>query len=262
MRRAHSVVLLAAILLAAIPSALAARQVEPPEPSAEPPADAPRRPPQRREPPNVFISPFGEPFHDATGAPYVAADWFHRADADGDGRLTRTEFLADGDRFFRRLDTNGDGVIDGFEIQAYEADVAPEILPRIGSLRAGEGQDQALFHDRNGGVQRNGGRDGREGGGDRGGGSGGRLTASDKVYSGAGVYGVMNEPEPVQACDTDLDGRVTLAEWRAKAARRFALLDAKAVGWLTLDALPKTYVQQVREKVEAARAKEAERKKP
>ena len=149
-------------------------------------------------------------------------------------------------------------MIDGFEIRAYEDRVAPEILPRIGGLRAGEGQDSALFHDRNGGVGREGAHGERNSaaGAERGG-SPGRITASDTTFSGAGALGVLNEPEPVQACDTDLDGRVSLLEWRAKAARRFALLDPKGLGWLTLETLPKTYVQQEREKAAAKRAKAA-----
>ena len=251
MRRAPAALVTAAWLGVA---GTAAAQVEPP---AEAPAQAPRRPP-RREPPNIFISPSGEPFHGAAEAPYAAADWFRRADADGDGRLTRAEFLADADRFFRQLDTDGDGVIDGFEIRAYEDRVAPEILPRIGGLRANEGQDRNLFHDRNGGVGREGAHGERNSGeGSDQGRSGGRITAADTTFSGAGIYGVLNEPEPVQACDTDLDGRVSLAEWRAKAARRFTLLDAKGAGALALDTLPKTYVQTLREKAAAKRAKEA-----
>ncbi len=251
-RRAAAALALAAALAGA--SIARAAQVEPPDPAAE---DAPHKPPPRREPPNVFVSPFGEPFHGTPDGPYAAADWFRRADADGDGRVTRAEFLADADHFFRGLDTDGDGVIDGFEIRAYEDQVAPEILPRIGSLRAGEGQDRALFHDRNGGVDigdRRGGQAGRDVlDTDR----RGRITAADTTFSGAGVYGVLNEPEPVQACDTDLDGRVSAAEWRAKAERRFILLDPKGLGYLTLDTLPKTYVQVEREKAAARRAKAA-----
>ncbi len=254
--KASLAVLAAAALLTHAAAAFA--QVEPA--SDDPPGptgDIARRQP-RREPPNVFISPFGEPFHAADDASYAATDWFRGADIDGDGRLSRAEFLQDAERFFRRLDADGDGVIDGFEIAAYEDRVAPEIIPRVGRLSSGEGQDRNLFHDRNGGVGREGahGEPNSAGGADRGGGRG-RITASDISFSGAGVYGVLNEPEPVQACDTDLDGRVSHAEWRAKAERRFALFDPKGLGYLTLDALPKSYVQQERIKAAARRAKEA-----
>ena len=53
------------------------------------------------------------------------AVWFRGADANGDGKLTRDEFVADAARFFAKLDTNHDGVIDGFELKAYETEVAP-----------------------------------------------------------------------------------------------------------------------------------------
>ncbi|MEO8113421.1 MAG: hypothetical protein ABI655_03495, partial [Phenylobacterium sp.] len=73
--------------------------------------------------PRLFISPSGEPFRgpDGLGA------WLAGADADHDGAVTLTEFRADAVRFFKVLDANGDGRIDGFEIQAYERDIAPEI---------------------------------------------------------------------------------------------------------------------------------------
>ena len=199
----------------------------------------------RRPPPNVFISPSGEPFRSEPDAPYASTPWFQGADTNGDGRLTPAEFLADAERAFRKLDTNGDGVIDGFEINAYEETVAPEILPRLGRLRAGEGMDDDLFHDRNGGVR--GGGSGRRRG-DSNGGGGGRIRAADIGYSGAGAFGMLAEPEPLKAADADLDGRVSLAEWRARTRRRFELLDGKSRGVLTLDQLPKTYVQQERER--------------
>lgn len=224
--------------------------------SAQAPADATATAalPARRIPANVFISPSGEPFRAAVDAPYAAAAWFAGADADGDGRLTRAEFIRDAERFFRRLDVNGDGVIDGFEIRAYEEEVAPEILPRLGGLRSGEGQNGELFHDRNGGVGRGSAADR---GDDR---RRERITAADTTFSGAGAFGVLNEPEPVQACDADLDGRVSAAEWRRKSDRRFDLLDPKGVGYLTRDGLPKSYIQAAREREVARQAREAARR--
>ena len=49
--------------------------------------------------------------------------------------------------FFRTLDENHDGIIDGLEVQDYEQKVAPEILPHIDDLRAGEGMDASLAFD-------------------------------------------------------------------------------------------------------------------
>ena len=57
---------------------------------------------------------------------------------------------------------------------------------------------------------------------------------------GAAAYGLLAEPEPVRAADTNLDGRVTKAEFLAAADRRFKRLDKRGDGKLTLDELPMT----------------------
>ena len=81
----------------------------------------------RPAPVRVFISPSGEPFRPADGVGDGFETWFAQADTDRDGRLDRSEFRADAVRFFKRLDTNFDGVIDGFEVATYEKGVAPEL---------------------------------------------------------------------------------------------------------------------------------------
>ena len=150
----------------------------------------------------LFISPTGEPFRGPDGL----ARWFAGADADRDGALTAAEFQADADRFFRTLDVNGDGVIDGFEMQAYEQTIAPEVASleiesRIGGRRPGFGR---------------GGGPGRE---------------------GAARYSLINEPEPVANADANVDGRVSAQEWRRATERRFQSLDKAKTGRLTLEAL-------------------------
>ena len=203
-------------------------------------SDEPERAPTR-EPPRqagLFISPAGQPFHGKPGEPYPVAIWFAAADKDHDGRLTLAEFRADADAFFRTLDTNHDGVIDGFEVADYEKEIAPDILPRVGGLRAGEGMDQRL--------------DKRGGGGpgpDDGGGGGQRAAvASDRLVQGAGLFGLISDPEPVSAADADLSGKITLDEWHAITDRRFAMLDKANLGYLTLATLPKTPAQKIYER--------------
>lgn len=71
----------------------------------------------------VFISPSGEPFWPKAGAADGFDAWFARV-AGKDGRIDRAGFRADAEQYFHRLDTDGDGVIDGFEIAAYEKSVA------------------------------------------------------------------------------------------------------------------------------------------
>lgn len=190
----------------------------------------------------LFISPSGEPFRGGDGL----ARWFAASDADHDGVVTQGEFQADAERFFRQLDANHDGVVDGFEISAYEQTVAPEIAamdfdrepqaaagegPRAGGGmgRAGGGR-----HGRGGGTA--GGRHGGMGGGDAGGGDGGRRPAG-AGREGAARYSLINEPEPVANADENVDGRVTLEEWRHATLRRFKVLDKAKTGRLTLEAL-------------------------
>jgi hypothetical protein len=148
--------------------------------------------------------------------------WFDQADSDHDARLTRAEFEADHLRFFRLVDVNGDGVIDGAEVQRYEHDIAPELLSRVDR---GEGRFQGRGGPGPGGGRGHGG--GRGGGGRPGGGG---LQDSPAL-------GLLNEPEPLLAADTDLDFKVTLKEWQAAAADRFARLDAARHGALSLDEL-------------------------
>lgn len=195
----------------------------------------PRRPREQ-----VFISPAGEPFRAPPGAPYPVAIWFDRADANHDGVLTEDELVADSLAFFDRLDTDHNGILDGFEVSDYEQKVAPEILPRAAQFQ----------EDRWGSL----------GGGLAGGGGGGPprrrslfggAKGEPKGYgagrSGAGVYGLLNEVEPVSGSDSDLDRHVTRAE-AAKAARmRFALLDGDKKGALALGDLPKTPIQAILE---------------
>jgi hypothetical protein len=142
-------------------------------------------------PPPVFISPSGEPFRPAAGAPEPFDAWFAQADANHDGRIDRGEFRADAGRFFQRLDTDHDGVIDGFEVGAYEKSVAPEL----------------------------------------------NIDGQGFAGRGGATVALLSEPEPVSGADTDLNSRITQAEWLAAADRRFDLLDAHHQGFLAHDAL-------------------------
>jgi len=85
----------------------------------------------------VFISPSGEPFRPTPGGPAPFEVWFSRVDARHEGRIDRAEFRADATAFFHRLDANGDGVIDGFEISAYERTIAPELNEQTDAGGAG-----------------------------------------------------------------------------------------------------------------------------
>jgi len=181
--------------------------------------------PDRRPPPgatpherpgrHLFISPSGEPFRQRDGL----AAWFAQADADHDGAITGEEFRRDAERAFKLYDVNGDGLVDGFEIQAYERERVPELgdvmLSRLTfeegrrgrrrERRPQEMEDRRLFE------------------------PAGQL--------GAARFSLVNEPEPLLAADLDVTGKVTLAEWMRATDRRFAVLDKAKAGRLTLEGL-------------------------
>lgn len=150
----------------------------------------------------LFISPFGEPFRSARGL----ADWFAGADADHDGTLTPKEFAADGLRFHTRLDTDRDGRVDGFENNAYENEVAPEILPQSAAFRSDRGEP-------------------------------GAPAPRSRGLDGASSFGLLDEPQPVRGADRNYDGKITAEEQAQAAARRFGLLDEGGGGGLTLPTL-------------------------
>jgi hypothetical protein len=197
-----------------------------------------RGPDGRGGPPRVrlFISPSGEPFRGENGL----AAWFAKADENHDGAVTEAEFTADAMRFFKALDKNGDGKLDGFEIQAYEH----EIVPEIGTVDLLEPQAEGPPRRQGGG-----GGMGRRGGGGRGGGPSGGLGGQGQQgpspegspvrgpgvgREGAARYSLLNEPEPVANADENVDGQVSLAEWKKATARRFGRLDRMHAGKLIL----------------------------
>ncbi len=198
----------------------------------------------RREPrESLFISPAGQPFRAGPGEPYPVGRWFAQVDRNGDGRIDRAEFLADAEAFFHVLDTNHDGVIDGFEISAYEHVVVPEILGAYRASVEGERGEAGAHHGRLRGEGSGVDDHRRERGGDARDGDG----AADEVMGGAAPYELLNLPEPVASADINLTGRVSLSDFLAAANRRFGQLDIKARGYLTLSDLPKTPVQRAAE---------------
>ncbi len=204
-------------------------------------------PGERLQAVRLFISPSGEPFRGEDGLSH----WLAQADTDHDGSVNLAEFRADALHVFKMLDTNGDGVIDGLELQHYEHDMVPEVATETFDAGPTAGGPEG------GGGGRRGGRGGRGGGqsgsGQSGGGIGGRRDGGnfgpdlsqqqqDARVPGAGRmgaarYSLINEPEPISAADADLDGKVSRVEWMAITDRRFAKLDHLKTGKLTRESL-------------------------
>ncbi len=169
---------------------------------------APQPPPQQ-----LFLSPSGQPFRAARNQAYPTPQWFAQADADRDGRLTRAEFRADAEAWFKVIDADGDGLVGMPEATRWEDDLVPELARNPGGAGGG----------RRGPPGRN----------------------ELQTYSqGAAPYSLINEPHPIRGADTDLSFSVSLAEWRAAADRRFAVLDADGDGAVALTDLRLTLAQR------------------
>lgn len=175
----------------------------------------------------IFIAPSGEEFRAPSNAPYPVADWFARADADHDGKLTESEFTADVLQYFAKLDVNHDGSIDGRELQAYEDAMASELhtgaFGGYGVTGSGRGDDVYM--------------------------PGSDIRMSPRGGSGldaprgAGRFDLLRIPQPIAAMDSGLNGRISRQEAADAASYRFSLLDARKRGYLLLAELPETFAQ-------------------
>jgi len=159
--------------------------------------------------------------------------------------IDKAEFRADHAGFFDALDADGNGVLDGTELGFYEHQVAPDVfgrpLPRLSALGAPWRGGAVFLLAQQGPLD----QAGPAVGGAQGPASTLAEHPREKVASleGAAAYGLLAEPEPVRSADTDLDGRITKAEFLAAADRRFKRLDKNGDGKLTLDELPMTASQ-------------------
>lgn len=197
--------------------------------AAQAPASAPPAPPPSTAHRfnRMFISPMGEPYRPSGRDDDGLADWFQRADANHDGRLTLEEMQKDADRFFATLDVNHDGEIDPEEITRYEEVVAPEIQSGHLSVAAFGGDGDAANPAQGRGHR---GRSGPSFGNSR----------DNDPHQGAGRYGLLDLPEPVISADTDFNRGVSRTEFEQAAGQRFLALDVDHHGYLTLTGLEAT----------------------
>lgn len=201
-------------------------------------ADPPATPPGGRPPPRLFLSPSGEPFRLGPDTPDPLQAWFDGADTGHLGYLDRAEFRADATRFFRKLDENADGVVDGFEVQDYETKIVPELADWSEGIAEGvPGGSGNHGGDRHGGHRGQGGHRGGGGGAADAGQGGGGEHPGGRQPRGLRLAQLINEPEPVSGADFNFDSHITLDEWMRATDQRFDLLDKAKTGQLTLTEL-------------------------
>ena len=202
--------------------------------------------------PNVFISPAGKPFRAPKGAPYPVAAWFKEADKNSDGKLDHAEFMADAAAFFKEIDLNSSGLLDPYDVAVYEHRTVPEILGgrvQVGALAPRSGEARLWLAQYGGGA---GGSPTVMGSGvdpDQGNSDDPdapkKPQTLDETLQGASPYSLLAIPEPITAGGIDARGVVTRAAYMAQAERNFSALDEDGRGYLTLDSLPLTKVQEL-----------------
>ncbi|MBL8547677.1 MAG: hypothetical protein JNL81_14515 [Hyphomonadaceae bacterium] len=193
--------------------------------SAQTPPGLPARPGA------VFVSPMGQPFRagpESRRAPVLL--WLAHADADGDERISRDEFVAEAMTFFRdTLDANHDGGATSLESTALWRAQAPEMLSARTAPIVVASSDR-----RPPGVADSVGARGSRIG-DQGRRRGGRPPQEPPHGAGQRLPIMLGaEVEPVMSCDRDFSRRIDAAEFEACARRRFMALDVNADGYFAL----------------------------
>lgn len=169
----------------------------------------------------LFITPMGQPFRATTelpGPPILA--WVHAADADGDGKIARAEFVGQGMAFFADvLDANDDSLATSSESTALWRNEAPEMLTGEAPAVQTPPRERRRLEPRN---------DGRVP----------IPVANARIVreqpTPMARFAITNDREPVMSCDGDINRRVTEEEFRACAERRFDLLDANDDGFFEI----------------------------
>jgi hypothetical protein len=202
------------------------------------------KPPAASPTPRVFLSPSGEPFRPTPAAPDPLKAWFDQADTKRQGYIDREEFRADAVRFFKKLDENGDGIIDGFEVADYEHKLVPELAAEAEGRYAGPPAPSKAPSGQGGGGQGGPGGGRHRGQGQSHGQGQNQAAGPSEGPSGHGrplpqnpIQQLIGEPEPVAGADFNFDTHITLDEWMRATDQRFDILDEAKDGKLTLDEL-------------------------
>ncbi|MGK6319995.1 EF-hand domain-containing protein [Sphingomonas sp. DT-204] len=176
----------------------------------------------------------------AQTAPATAVVKPLKGDADKDGKVTRTEYLASAEARFARLDANNDGALTSDEFHAGHGKLGrrfgrtPGLMPPGSPQAMGRGMGGQMLDrldaDKDGKISKaefaaqSGERFGRmDTNGD------GRIDAAERS---ATAKGARRGGRGLNRLDRDGDGVITRAEYDGQADQRFARLDTNGDGFI------------------------------
>src|ERR1035437_691370 len=170
-------------------------------------------------PTRILYSPNGEPLNGGPlGKPTcqeAITRWFDRLNTNHANGISQDEFLADARIQFQRMDIHGKGYLVPEELERFRQPYrqSPSSFSPAETSSAASGEDQASQPSYGSHRHRHGGMGGS--------GNSGNVTADSSKSQG---YGAV--VDPVMSADTDLDNRVTPAEFMIYAQKTFATLDS------------------------------------
>lgn len=189
-------------------------------------------PNDRQTPVRIQFSPNAEPL---SGGPLghpkceeALSGWFDRIDANHDGVIDRTEFLADSRQQFERMDLHHAGYVTSGDLSEFRA-----------PYESAPGADGLPLEDRQQGATEGPSGRRRSGNGEMGG-------PRDDSGRGSPPRGpsVDTRADPVMSADKTLSFKVTLADFMAQANDVFNGLDRNHDGRVTRDAVIATCIKK------------------
>jgi hypothetical protein len=156
-----------------------------------------------------------------------------KADADGDGVITRAEMQAHSAAMFARMDANSDGKLDQTDRDARRAERRTKMFDKLDADGNGSiSRDEFMAFEREG---KRGHRMGKHDGEGHG------------KHHRWGKRGGHHGMKMMKMADTDNDGAISQAEFTAAAEQRFAAADTNGDGQLTKEERD-AYREQMRAK--------------
>jgi Ca2+-binding EF-hand superfamily protein len=178
-----------------------------------------------RGPPPPTFSPNGEPLIGKfwpADCEEAEALWFDRLDTVHSGRLTLAQLQADAERQYKLMDLRHDGRVTAEELSNYRLKEMGGHYISVSTPDQKDTIERLDEEDDDSGGRRELGRYDRRGSDD---------TKSGKMDAFAAL--TTDQPDPVMSADTDLDGSVTLEEFRTLVDQNFAEFDKEHAGYIT-----------------------------